>query len=115
MTRLTTQEKRVLLFIAFIFALGMSVKMFQKATGCNFCLIDVYSSAPGARSVDVNSATREELISVPGIGEKTADAIVRLRAEKGRIIDLKELIVINGISERKLETFKKHLTLREEQ
>jgi len=111
MIHLTLQEKRVLVFVAFVFAAGMGLRMFQKARGCNLCLIELYSDEAAPAPVDVNAATREELIAVPGIGEKTAQAILDLRARKGRITDLSELTVIKGISDAKLETFKKYLTI----
>jgi len=111
MLHLTLQEKRVLLFVVFVFALGLGTQMFSKATGCNTCFIQLYTDEAAPAAVDVNAATCEQLIALPGIGEKTADAILRLRTDKGRIRDLKELTAINGISEAKLETFKKYLTI----
>ncbi len=46
--------------------------------------------SPGKLKVSVNSATKEELVSVPYIGEKTADEIIRLR-NREKITDLKQL------------------------
>ncbi len=112
MIHLTLQEKRVLLFAAFVFALGVGLRYLQKAKGCNLCLIELYSDEAAPAAVDVNAATRQELIAVPGIGEKTADAILELKARKGRISDLGELVAVKGISERKVEAFKKHLVVR---
>jgi competence ComEA-like helix-hairpin-helix protein len=111
MIHLTLQERRVFIFAAFVFVLGVGLRMFQKTMGCNFCLIELYSDEAAPAVVDVNAATRVQLIAVPGIGEKTADAILNLRADKGRITDLSELLVIKGISERKLEAFKKYLII----
>ncbi|MGE5280097.1 MAG: ComEA family DNA-binding protein [Deltaproteobacteria bacterium] len=121
MIHLTTEEKRVLLFVAFVLLLGTGLQLFRKTTGCNFCLVDLYSDAPaasrgdaaGARPVDVNTATREELIAVPGIGGKTADAVLRLRAEKGRLTDLAELTAIDGINDRKVDAFRKYLIVKD--
>ena len=109
MIHLTLQERRVLIFAAFVFVVGIGLKMFQKVSGCNVCLIELYSDEAAPAAVDVNAATRAQLIAVPGIGEKTADAILDLRARKGRITDLSELLVLKGISERKLEAFKQYL------
>ena len=115
MVHLTLQEKRVLLFAVFVFALGLGAQMFAKARGCNTCFIELYSDEAAPAAVDVNAATREQLIALPGIGEKTVDAILRLKAEKGRIKDLKELTAIDGMSEKKLETFKKYLIVSQQQ
>jgi len=111
MIHLTLQERRVLIFAACVFALGIGLRMFQKSRGCNLCLIELYSDEAAPAAMDVNAATRTQLIAVPGIGEKTADAILDLRAGKGRITDLSELTAIKGVSEKKLETFKKYLVI----
>ncbi|ACO04202.1 MAG TPA: helix-hairpin-helix domain-containing protein [Persephonella sp.] len=41
--------------------------------------------------IDINTATMEELIKVPYIGEKTAEKILKLREEKGYFKSVSEL------------------------
>ncbi len=113
MIHLTLQERRVLLFAAFVFAFGTGLRYWQKTKGCNLCLVELYSDEAASPVVDVNAATRQELIAVPGIGEKTADAILDLRDKQGRIRDLRELLVLKGISESKVEAFKKYLVVKQ--
>jgi len=111
MIHLTLQERRVLIFAAFVFVLGVGLRLFQKTSGCNVCLIELHLEEAAPAVVDVNAATRDQLMAVPGVGEKTADAILDLRARKGRIADLSELTAIKGVSETKLEALKKHLII----
>jgi len=60
--------------------------------------------------IDINTATREELLMVPGIGEKTAGQIMALRASaKGGIRSLDELMKIKGIKEKRLEKMRGYL------
>ena len=40
--------------------------------------------APAARLIDINSATKDELDSLPGIGAARADAIIKGRPFKGK-------------------------------
>ncbi|TMP27357.1 competence protein [Pseudoalteromonas rubra] len=47
--------------------------------------------------VNVNRATVEELIRLPGIGQKKAEAIVRSREEAGDFQDMDALLRVNGI------------------
>ena len=50
-----------------------------------------------ASSLDINSATREELMELPGIGEALADAIVGYREIHGPFASLEELEEVEGI------------------
>jgi competence protein ComEA len=59
--------------------------------------------------MDINTAGRDDLVLVPGIGEKTADIIVAARAKKNRFGSLEELKEIRGIKEKKLEKLRPYL------
>lgn len=48
--------------------------------------------------LDINMASRDELIKLKGIGEKTADKIIKFREENGDFQAVEELVHINGIS-----------------
>jgi competence protein ComEA len=47
---------------------------------------------------DLNKVTKEELIRIPGIGEETADAILRYRATQGPIHSLDDLENADGVT-----------------
>ncbi len=49
--------------------------------------------------VDLNMAGKEELMTLPGIGEVKAEAILRYREEKGRFASVEELKEVEGIKE----------------
>jgi DNA uptake protein ComE-like DNA-binding protein len=61
--------------------------------------------------IDLNRATEEELSLVPGIGEKMAAHIVRLRQLRGKFGGLADLTAVPGIKERKLRDLEKYLTV----
>ena len=63
--------------------------------------------------LDVNLARDEDLILIPGIGQKTSALIVKYRKEKGRIQNLDRLREIRGIGEKKLSHLKKYLYVEE--
>ncbi|MBP1710451.1 MAG: DNA-binding protein, ComEA family [Deltaproteobacteria bacterium] len=56
--------------------------------------------------IDVNLAGRDELILIPGIGEKLAGHIVDYRSRAGRFETLDQLMEIKGIKEKKLAKLK---------
>jgi competence protein ComEA len=59
--------------------------------------------------IGINNATPYELTLIPGIGKKTAQAIVELRERSGEITSIGDLLKIYGIGEKKLSKIKKYL------
>lgn len=53
--------------------------------------------------VNLNTATREELMTLSGIGEVKADAILAYRAENGAFQSIEQLLEVSGIGEKTLE------------
>lgn len=49
--------------------------------------------------VNLNTASREELLTLSGIGESKADAILSYREEQGRFQSVEEIMNISGIKE----------------
>lgn len=69
----------------------------------------VITSAQG--KVNINSATAEQLVEIPGVGESTANRIIEKRKELGSFKSLDDLLQVKGIGEKKLEKMKPFLTL----
>lgn len=65
------------------------------------------SAAPAEGSlINLNTASREELMQLPGIGEAKADAIIRYRTEFGAFVHIEEIMNISGIKEAAFEKIK---------
>lgn len=62
--------------------------------------------------IDLNKATREELMSVTGIGPSTADNILLYREEKGRFSSVDDLIHVNRIGEKTLDKIRDFFIVR---
>ena len=69
-----------------------------------------YDPLPG--SIDLNTASADELESLPGIGETRAKQIIALREALGRITSLEQLLEIHGIGEGTLETIRPFVVVR---
>jgi competence protein ComEA len=61
--------------------------------------------------LNLNTATKEELMLINGIGEVTASKIVAYREEIGGFTSLDQLMDIDGIGEKKLAAWRPYLTL----
>lgn len=55
------------------------------------------SQAQSAAKVNLNAATKEQLLTVPGIGETRADQILALRQKLGKFTSVSQLKRIDGI------------------
>jgi len=63
-----------------------------------------------AGSVNINTATVEQLQDVKGIGPKTAEAIVAYRDEHGQFSSLDDLVHVAHIGEKTLAQIRDELT-----
>ncbi len=59
--------------------------------------------------VEINRAGKEELMSIPGIGEAKAEQIIEYRESAGHINTIEELKNISGFGEKTIENLKKYL------
>lgn len=65
-------------------------------------------------AVNVNTATEAELVAIKGIGEGTADAIIKYREENGPFKNLDDLINVKGIGEKKVAKWAEQLSVSDE-
>lgn len=61
---------------------------------------------PASKSININSAAISELILLPGIGEKTAKAIIDYRKKHIKFNSLEEILNVKGIGVKKLNKIK---------
>ena len=65
----------------------------------------------GSSIINLNTATKEELMRLDGVGEKTALKIIAYREKIGGFTNLEQLMDVDGIGEKKFATWKKYLTV----
>jgi len=61
---------------------------------------------PKEHSIDINHATQEQLVALPGIGPSIAGRIISYRNEHGLFKSVDELDQVKGIGPKKLEKIK---------
>ncbi len=62
--------------------------------------------------VNINTASVDELATLKGIGEKTAQAIVAHREAKGPFAETEDIVNVKGVGRKKYEAIKDHLTVK---
>ena len=59
--------------------------------------------------ININTASREELMLLNGIGEVTADSIIAYRNDSGGFNNIEELMNVSGIGQAKFDAVKDHV------
>ena len=122
---LTTAERRVLQFLVAGFIVGLGVKVTQElvasppkfdysASDSAFVALSsgMYADTTADPEMDkpeptgpvrVNSATKAELMTLPGVGEVTAERILIERQDNGPFGSVKDLERVRGIGPKRIE------------
>ena len=61
------------------------------------------SYSPPLRLMNINTATKDELMTLPGIGEAMAERIILYREENGPFRKVDDLVKVKGIGSKKIE------------
>ena|SRR3989338_8337498 len=111
MLSLTKQERTVLvLFVAVMLSGSILHAAFKKYPHL-YDIVNLIDSDVLYSKVDINTASLEELVGVPYIGEYTANSILRYRQSRGSFHNLEELKNIKGIREKNYKKFIPYLKL----
>jgi len=129
---LTNTERKVILFLVITLLAGAGIRLYQaafpsahkfdyRASDSTFAAL---SAAPEDSSavpvkdgiedatgkLNINTATKEQLLDLPGVGEVTAERILTYRTETGKFSSVDELRAVKGMSKRKIENLKPLIT-----
>lgn len=63
-----------------------------------------------AEKININNASKEELMSLNGIGESTANKIIEYR-KKNSFVDIEDIMNVDGIGKSKYENIKNHICI----
>lgn len=101
-------------FLVGFFALGnySAFPLLTKAfsPGTDIVNTELAATAPAGKLVNINTATAEQLQTLPGIGPALAQRILSYRAENGPFSSVAELTKIEGIGIKRLENLLGHIT-----
>ncbi|MDP1677695.1 MAG: helix-hairpin-helix domain-containing protein [Bacteroidota bacterium] len=130
----TKNEQKVFLFLSLVMLAGVAVKAYKAyivppaAISFDYSVSDsVFNERSKSlindglvsdngrtitKKININGATKTELMSLPGIGEAMAERIMLHRDEKGKFKTINELRKIKGIGEKKFEKLKPHIEVQ---
>ena len=63
--------------------------------------------------VNINTATKEELTTLDGIGEKYAERIIETRERRGGFTSIEQITEVKGIGQKRFEKIKDEITVGE--
>ena len=93
---------KLLLILSCLFLIGCSTPR----TFTNETVGSMYASGD---LVNINTATAEELTTLPGIGETIAQKIVEFRTANGSFRRSEHLMLVDGISEKRFRQIKAYI------
>lgn len=69
------------------------------------------ADSSGEYRCNLNTALKDELTQIPGVGDKTADAIIKYREANGGFKSIDEIKKIKGIGTKKFEKMQAYITV----
>lgn len=73
--------------------------------------IPLAASDPQTQLLNLNTATSDELVELPGIGEQKANAIIQYRSAYGDFSSIDDLLYVPGIGQSLLDTIRNYVTV----
>lgn len=115
-------QKIVLLSITVAFSVMILLLAVFKRINLNFSYVEgvpyeppvqviIKEIVPEEMIINLNTATKEELMTLDGIGEVTAEKILEYRDKNNGFLTIDELTEVDGIGEGKLEKIRNRITI----
>ncbi|MFH1519225.1 MAG: helix-hairpin-helix domain-containing protein [Candidatus Omnitrophota bacterium] len=111
---LTLKERKVLIFIGILILLGSLLRLRNLNPASRTALsspesIIVNQGIISDELININQASVDLLIKIPGIGEAIAGRIIEHRLQFGSFMSLDDLKKVKGIGDNKIKIIKRHI------
>ncbi|MFZ1977279.1 MAG: helix-hairpin-helix domain-containing protein [Bacteroidota bacterium] len=133
---LTKTERKVILFLSVTLLCGMGIRFYQKIVpspprfeyrvqDSTFASLNERTDEAAEKKedtvdagrayhpekLDINRATKDQLIDLPGIGETLAGRILERRTTDGKFTSIDELLEVKGITPKRLEKIRNLISI----
>lgn len=114
MLSLTKQERTLIIFLAALILCGITISYLLKRQPAlrEFYNCENITAANETLMLDINKATEEELVRLPGVGPEIAKRIIRERQRQGGFRNIEELKAVKGIGDKKLQMIRPNLIIK---
>lgn len=103
MFNLTLQERKVILFLISVALVGVGINFAVKV---NAPVAGAFKMDNHLAKINLNQATPQDLLNLPGISPKLANKILAYRNNRGMFKGIEELKEIKGIGDYRYEKLK---------
>lgn len=101
--------------LLFYFLIRQSEAVYIKTADTSFSDAVLSNTAennvPVTEKININTASKEELLTLPGIGEVISERIIDYRNEYGKFDSIEEIMEVSGIGKAKFENIKDLITV----
>lgn len=110
---LTKQERWTLLFLIATGLLGLGVLCYKSLTARPKIEVisnqDIDKEIAATKIVNINTASKDKMMKLPGIGPALAETIIEYRTAHGGFKDKEEIKKVKGIGPAKFEKIKEYI------
>ncbi|MBP5564458.1 MAG: helix-hairpin-helix domain-containing protein, partial [Lachnospiraceae bacterium] len=83
----------------------------EELYSCDETGLDVDTKSDNSGLININSASEEELKTLPGIGDSIAARIVKYRQQNGKFNSIDDIMKISGIKDKLFSKIKEYITV----
>ena len=109
MLHFTKQERVALMWLTTVFLFGSILNYVFKKYPEIVDIVNLIDNEKVYPKVDINTASAQELVQVPYIGEYTARNIINYRNKHGYFRTTEDIKAVKGVREKNYKIFSKYL------